>query len=591
LKGNNIQRVLIGLMALAVIMIIGGYIWQTDLIQKPGDLAVAFYKTIQSFVLEIDIGDARQSWLILAGIFLAPISLAGAVIIGLFEAVREAMTVTYLRLFFRGHVIIAGPEIQIQHLLAGWTPMKGTRFVILGTGNPDSTEEWKRCRRTLTVRGDLTTPRSWRHAGIRHCRAVILLNDNIESMATRRNSLTAAAGNRGTPRLFIGLENPDELDALGDIYGIQNHREQDGPVRGFSMKRLTAVFLAQEYPPHHRVGIENLSRSGPHIVFDGFTPFAGHLIVEFAQLYVYPSLTKLRISIVVDDDEGFRSFLSSCPGLNQAVDFQLHSRESFSREIRLEDPASLISRPQAVYLFSPSLRRIPALARNWRRFLAIRYDDTGMTTDLISIITEEVTDPEVAVVLKQKLKNLHLAVIHPGVILNPEKLLDDETLIDTMARKIHTRYRRKYTMPSWEELSYREMEVNRRSARHYLIKLAYLGYRISDKDSSDTVSSSEIPELEDSQIQELARMEHRRWMVEKYLNDFLSPVSENLKMDSVTVKNTLRIHGDLKEFALLTEEDIAKDIATFEDWKAIITEVLGVRHLEKLNPIKEREKE
>lgn len=565
-------------MILAVVMILAGYALRPDSTGSPSDIGLAVYKTFQSFVLESDAEDLSSSWLILTGAFLAPISLAGAIVVGLFETVREAFTVGFITLFVRKQVLVAGPAPLVERLLARRNEDAEDYRIVCLIGEEGSISVVPgKGRRVLQLKSVLTSRRSWLRGGVRRSRAIILLVDGVAGLADTRLALESAW--RRTPELFLGFDNPEELDSLGELWGLQSRSPKSEPVRAFSMRRLAAASLVESQAPHLSVGMKMLSEEPVHICLDGFSVFAGNIILEAAQLYVYPCREKLRVSVITENRASFDRFFSDNPGLNRVVDFKIFTRNEFSPVLRMERSCPLPSHPHAVYGFPESDWKIPGMARNWRRFLADCYGDTAMITPLSFLMPEEGEHQELTMALQEHLSHLRITVVDPDAFIGPARILGEEPLVDSMARNIHDRYRAQYSMPLWEDLSYRQMEANRRSARHYVIKLAFLGYRISDTEGAESICPDSIASPDSDQIKALAMMEHRRWMVEKYLDDFIPPGSGGTVMDPSFLKTKLRVHKDLREFEELTEEDIAKDIATFRDWASVMADVLGVRNL------------
>ena len=123
-----------------------------------------------------------------------------------------------------------------------------------------------------------------------------------------------------------------------------------------------------------------------------------------------------------------------------------------------------------------------------------------------------------------------------------------ETL-DSLAKKIHDRYLdaqlaggaelgSQPAIMHWSDLDEQYKENNRRQADHIYSKLRYLNLTIT----RDTFSKFRFTEAE---VETLAKIEHRRWCIEKYLDGWQHNETRN---------NLLRLHPDLIPWESLTEE-------------------------------------
>jgi hypothetical protein len=156
-------------------------------------------------------------------------------------------------------------------------------------------------------------------------------------------------------------------------------------------------------------------------------------------------------------------------------------------------------------------------------------------------------------------------------VLDFALLIENTEAIDGIARQIHERYRRDFGAEPWEALSDWKKTFNRRSAAHLKIKLWFLGFELQEDLSLPRI---ELPEVSPPERSLLARLEHRRWMAEKLLDDFVPGVFPADAGGRTVYKDHLRIHQDIRPFGELTAEDVRKDEATFADLASMLDHLL-----------------
>jgi hypothetical protein len=98
--------------------------------------------------------------------------------------------------------------------------------------------------------------------------------------------------------------------------------------------------------------------------------------------------------------------------------------------------------------------------------------------------------------------------------------------LDIMAKAVHENYVRRQherdyasvddrNLRAWEQLDDDLLDSNRQLADHIPVKLRALGYHLVARDSHDP--GKRISEFTKDEIELLGKMEHRRWMAERFL--------------------------------------------------------------------------
>lgn len=138
--------------------------------------------------------------------------------------------------------------------------------------------------------------------------------------------------------------------------------------------------------------------------------------------------------------------------------------------------------------------------------------------------------------------------------------------LDVLARAVHQAYlaveaadRRDNNLPpaagkSWEELKEDDRRSNREAADHLWAKLHILGYDLEELDTPDSEPRIDLDILRvlKEHEEDLARLEHQRWMAWRVLNGWrYGPVRNDID----------KLHPDIVAYEALAENTKAKDRA------------------------------
>jgi len=133
--------------------------------------------------------------------------------------------------------------------------------------------------------------------------------------------------------------------------------------------------------------------------------------------------------------------------------------------------------------------------------------------------------------------------------------------IDAMAKALHDDYNQrvqataapfppKEEIIGWNDLPDHFKDSNRNQAANLFLNLACAGYAFGPRDPARKTAEAADPLYTRDQLQTLGRMEHRRWMIEKYLDGWRRGI-----------RNTAyKLRPDLKPWEELDEPTKAKDI-------------------------------
>lgn len=336
----------------------------------------------------------------------------------------------------------------------------------------------------------------------------------------------------------------------------------------FSYYDLVAGALARSLPlPPAMQGDKPLPE---HFVIVGFGPFgqcvARKLVKMGLQLYRENggfAVCKTRITVVDPNAEkAVRVFLQSNPQFGDYCELD-------ALALGCEDPEFLgleFLRGRA------PARRTTLLLCLWDEAQALRaallLRDLGRREKMpLELIGLRIAHPERlgSVFVQQQ-----VAGQGPQVLLfapDSEVFSADALLhrsLDVLARRVHEAYleveradRRANNLPlaagkSWEDLSEDDRESNREAADHLWARLRALGYSLRPAKAGESNPESSPTLLDDlRQLEEdMARLEHERWMAWRVLNGWRWASERN---------NALKLHPDLVEYDKLAESTKEKD--------------------------------
>lgn len=564
----------------AVLSFVGWY--QYDDISEIGIAAwSALYKTLQTFIFETGFDTLPVPPTLQIAVYLAPLSLAGSLLFGIVSVARQRMAGLYLRLFARNHVVVAGPVAFCWLLLASRpeAARPGMTVLVVPRGEPVP-GSIAALSRVLVLQGDPLSVSTWRTAALDHAGTLMLAPRDAADLYEITGVLEAVAGRRN-PELSVrfALDTIAEREVFSDARTLfETTRLQP---HCFQIDHLAATMAVERFAPHHFLPPAALSEAAAHLVLDGFTTFTKWLILESAQLYHYPSLKNLQITVVTASPRLVESFLNDYPGLTQVVDMHVVDEgDALPQVHNCDDPGFLSGRntPCSVIIVPEDPWKIPERARQWRRLFAL-HADAPRTIPIRFILDRFTGNPALFKAFSKEWSALDFEVYDVSDFIDLHQIIDHSEVVDDIAAAIHESYQKRFGGADWDTLSDREKEFNRRSARHLKIKLNLIGYALSDDSSLPAVP---LPEFDDATRRMYAQTEHKRWNSEKLLDGFIPgafPEDRDLKK---FYKNDLRIHQDIRPFDELTAADIAKDENTFADLEQLLHSVLERKRLVRL---------
>lgn len=364
-------------------------------------------------------------------------------------------------------------------------------------------------------------------------------------------------------RCFLCIDTPD----VYEVFSSHSFFETNSPrfsIRLFNRRETIARNIFRVCAPdlYHR------PRSGDdppmHILFIGFEAVVREMILQTALTAHYRDFRRTRVTVLCRkyrDDEVAR-FLYRFPRLEQVIDiyFVFDDPMTVSEELWLDMQSEHAFRVCYVGMRNDvesilvarrlnRLRRLAGLAPlnfivclNQQNYLADIIDD-----DFLPIEADKSRLPDYAPIEYFETLDYTISI---DVVVNDE--------LDLLARTLHNAYLRAQaargegadanaSVTPWSELPAHKKKANQHAAAHVEVKLRQCGctsYSVYAAD--ETVDFP--PDAET--LEQLAQLEHRRWMADKYLAGY--SYGETRDEDRM-------LHPDLIPWEMLTEADREKD--------------------------------
>jgi len=341
--------------------------------------------------------------------------------------------------------------------------------------------------------------------------------------------------------------------------------------------------MVDQYSPDQYVRLREPEDPAAHILILGDTLTIEFLILEAAHMFHFANLRKTKITVVSDDITHItRKMEVIYPSLPETVEIRYINTAHFFREqsqinceeisvcfIALEDDG------KSVYF-----------ARKLRQFIYAqrRLKDSSNPASSVSPVIADFRTPPIKVLLprntalvhifndiKAELKQLDIELMEMDhQLCNKKTIVDDRKSDDFIAQHMHYEWAKIHALKNnssigsmeeeWDKLKDAQKDSNRLPARHLKIKLRFVHADFTDRKEGEEWN---IDMVDKTTWDRIARMEHNRWMAEKYLNGFvhIEAVPDQDLMELLNL--TLKCHPDIVPFDQLSTEIQAYDMFTF----------------------------
>jgi len=548
---------------------------------EPGSWWLAVYLTVQTFFLEVEFDD-NPAFPLNVVAFLAPASLAGSILINVLQFTRLRVLARLIQCRSKDHLVIIGDSPTSRAFVEAHN-LEHPVVYLVGP-EADVPTEIKNLPAVRVLPGEYAQmiPR----ARIDRARATLVFPptpDALEEFA--REIVTAYPYSGGEPlRASFSIGSGAIHDVFSEFSLVLSDTYASRPghcvFNAFALGDRLARSLAERVAPHHTLSREVVLSQEILLLVHGFGPLVERFILEAAHLYHYSPHHTVRIAVFSDDIAGFDRFRTRNAGLSEVISLCQYTEQELVRWVRGTPAIDDSVRPYHVVVFPDEGWDIPRLARSWRRILVQSFGDASMRIPITCVIPFEEPLTEIYRALETSLDPIGVRILSLRQLLNFKLLIENTEDIDGIARHIHERYSEAFGDAPWDALSDWKKDFNRRSAAHLKIKLWLLGFELREDISLPKVA---IPEISPEDGRLLAQIEHRRWMAEKLLDDFVPGQFPEEPAQKRVYKDHLRIHQDIRPFHELSALDVMKDELTFTELEAILSRVLKRQRLVRLD--------
>ncbi len=544
------------LVALGLSVLVLGTAGFEQLHAQKYDLLDSLYRAITLFAFGGAVPPPVPTTLQVARI-LAPILTGYAAVGTLIALSREQAQILGIRLFARGHIIIAGLGAS-GSCLALALDDRDLRVVIIESDPTNVRLAGAHARGIGVLVGDATDPALLRKAGVRHARHVVALSGND---GTNVDVAAAVAlcpvRRRGVITVFVHLRDLDLWRSLAEDAATFGTHPRGLRFEFFNVYATGAQMLLERHRPFPPSADDGEPRT-PHVLIVGLDALAEQLVLRIARLWRSQSLGAaelLRITLAggsaEEDLDRLRDWypqlerycmLDIRPGPIESAAFQ-SGRAMLDEDgvcdvtqayVCLEDEADALAAALALHA-APDTVRVPVV-------VAVDQANAGVATVLAA-------------------EGGRFANIAPFGLLteatSPELLLRGTN--EVLARAKHEQYvrdelaagnsvERNPSMCAWEELSESMREDNRKFADRIGDKLTAAGCILVPMSLRDP---DEPPfAFTDEEVELLARQEHDRWLQAKLEDGWRLGQPRN---------DALKLHDQLVKWEELDDRDRDRD--------------------------------
>jgi len=352
----------------------------------------------------------------------------------------------------------------------------------------------------------------------------------------------------------------------------EDFKSSKGNIKLFNINQLAARYIFRTYPPDRFRPITGTNDHPMNILFLGFSKIGEELFKLCVQNCHYINRKNTRITLISLDADDFRKRINSIyKNIYDLIDFQAvnknphHLTVKYLIELRLmpvdviyicsgEDHYQASYSSRARELYGEEIPIIRPFYRNnaWNRTSPPRNLFTFNILNKVAILDD---------IINECLDRKAISVHHRWLKL---------AISDYITNKVEFAINSKKNIPEpkptllpWHLLNEEIRDDNRSVVEHINVKLRSMG-QLTDPAMYDTPEKASIDYsflLNSATVEQLAEMEHRRWMATKYLYGWDPGPKRDL---------FLRDHESLVDFSLLDPDTKIYDIDQIKHIREIV---------------------
>jgi RyR domain/TrkA-N domain len=554
------QRALLTVTVIALISLgmLGQYQISTEKIT--GNLSTSFYEILMLFALggewtlELDNIPLAVEIVRVA----APLVTIASLVLVLASEAQVALANFFVR-FLRSHTVVFGLNDSSYQFVKTHSG-KGRMVVVEPDGENPLLDDVRRMG-IHVVSGYESAENYFSRLNLHRADNCVIFtesdSENVEVALKLRGFLAGADRAASRLRLHVHLDDIGLAKQLESYPGLSGD-ESAVELYFFSIYDLSARLLLRDYPSE--MFADAASQSRVHLAIHGYGRLAENIIVEALLLFRFKNQSKLKITIF-DEDITRKKFSQEARFPLLASQCDIEHREwdyisSVGADIGLLQEVTqhifCLDRDEHNLSQSLQLRQLLLDERNCNAPIFIRMQKTS---GLAQLVHTEKGAPEIP------------DGIYPFGMLDEVLHTDNilSTQLDGLARTMHEMYVREATASSqqaksWAQLSQGERKQNLLKADHWPVRLRAI------RCESDT-NPGPAPVFTESEVLLQARMEHDRYVTQKYLDGWTYGESRS---------STAKTNPFLAPWQELPEEQQERELRDVVDQAGFLADSIGL---------------
>lgn len=584
------------LILVALVLGVIGFNQYFDNQGQPISLFTAIYYSLQLFVLEFGSVSGKLPVFLDVARFLAPAVTASGIFLAIWEPFYKNYQLFRIRLW-KNHLVVCGLSKKAELLIEDFihTEKGKVKIVVIDPDESRVSLMSLKKKGVIFLNGDATNEDELMKANILQAKFILALTQdekvNIQ-IAQRATRLYHQFPKKILPdtvlQVILHVDDFYTLNIFKEFHEKAELEESALRPAGskmdyhvFSIFQLAASHMVDQYSPDQYCSLHELNDPPAHVLILGDTLAAEYIILEVAHMYHFANLKKTRVTVVSDDITDILQKMDALyPSLRKTVEITYLSNVDFFNDncpvdcseiavcfVALDDDGKSVyfSRKLRQFIFSRTLLKNNQNGSPDKRQIDFTFPPIKTllprNTALVHIFSD----------IKVEMKMLNIEMLNMDhQLCNKKTIVDDRKAEDFIAEHIHYEWVKNHATrdhigmssmeTEWDELKDAQKDSNRLPARHLNIKLRFVNAEFTDQEGGKEL---DMAALSDQVWDRIARMEHYRWMAEKYLNGYVYTRELTDKELMHFLNLTLKCHPDMVPFEELTREIQEKDMFTF----------------------------
>ena len=541
-------------------------------------LLEAIYRTLQLFVLEADASVIHKNLLLTLAFFACPLLTATAIINIVLYYAKGGITIWRISRL-KNHVVICGLN-SISLLLAKDFLQEGYKIVIVDQQEDNPLIQEIRSPKVLFIKGDSRNHLKLIQANVFKAKYVLVYSpDDITNIEISKG-IFHVVNEKKEQLLFPRIHKVSVHIHISDYFNLEIIKsyieaEIDSTTiqidyHATNLFTKAASSVIDDLSPDKYVNLRDENKK-VEILIQPLNEMGYALLREAAHMYHFAGLQKIRIHIIDDNIEEKQRYLyNKIPLINQIADLAFHEKSEFYSSA---DPEKL---RQITTLFLSETIDSENLVYA-KRLRQIFFDISGKLDfpPIGVVLHEESTIAELLDNISSEASFLHINIYNLySDFCSKQSVIQNQEHYDLIAMQIHNQYLDEHLdknalTKSWDKLTDAQKDFNRYPARHFPIKLRYLGLDPDNIEISGE-TGKQLMDIDEKQWEIIGRMEHKRWVAEKLLTGFVKGKDLNDPQLQNKLKTSLKYHTDIRDWEELSDADKSKDLMALEQIRFIL---------------------